>query len=1322
MIFLSKEVMEEIINLQPLEWQFEETNRLTIYLWGFDQNSNPHLVRFPDFPATCEIQLPDFVDGKPFQWTDDAMNDFVNFILFRRPAYAPFDYCPHLGKQLYYYQGDQKTQFITLYFHTLSSMWKCINLFRYGSGKTKEFRFKNKHSDYGTMSVNVWETKIPIVRKLLTAQNCNFNGWLQITGTHPLSRDDLEENNEGDVVVVEKDIMGNVIQHDTRQVFFQKSTFPKVREWVSNWRTLTMSAPEYKEFTVKPKLMGYDIEAYSDNHRIFPNKLNHAHCVFMISCVVQRAFEPETRVRYAIVFGRSNEIPQERLENCHIIEVDSEMDTILEFGRIMREQDPDLVLGYNILGFDYLYLNGRLGINLEQWPFMGRMPGNPTYLKSQNWSSGGYGFNSINELIMDGRVSVDMLPVIKRSKKLLRYNLDTVATEVLGRTKHDVTPTEMFLTFERQQETLDDYNEAIKTLPNMDAEMTDRFGRVIEDRLKFANDGLELISEELEKGKYIDKYVEGDLVPTAEFNDPSKGGIYNRHGKVNWCSTQLWELLCQIATDSIASMGNFPKEWGTINPEILGRYQAGVFIMTRVTYYCLIDSDLCIDLFEKENTWHSLTSMSEIAGVSIRDIMTRGQQIRTLSLIYDYAKKEGIVLTERDAPEIVFAGGFVFDVVPNKYDRVAVVDFNSLYPSIMDTYNVCYTTLVRPEHFDHFTTPQMIENVHVVKVPIPKDDDDYDLEDDDVNDIALETLANDDEGDQPKRKAMTANQKRAAIRRAHNGIRIDEEGKNYIHLYVKRPDCPECTACDDCNYIQEGRKNHKGCEGCPECMLSCVGPFDEDIAPPGNWPDLPGKCKGCKVCKRPRRTHCPDHVECCVKYNEAPNRRRGLIPKIVTALLDRRAAVRKLIPTYPKGHHMRIVFDGCQLALKVTANSVYGFLGVPRGKLPLLEGSVSITALGRGLTTSVADYVQTVHKLYVVYGDTDSVMFQLKELDPKLFNKIGRSLAAEISKCFIGILNLELEKVMKGVYICKKKYIGYVYTNDGTFLIDPTTKRPFLLIRGVVLARRDNARWLRNVYLELIHMILGENGTESTFIETMRYLVGEIKKLMSGQVHFEELVTVRGIGIYYKNDKYFMKMFADNLARKGKPAKPGERLGYIIHTPTNEMEEKYIGNRMILPEDYIESQDTTNPYHIDYLYYLEKQFQVTLDQIMWCTFNTEINAYTDIKFRPSKRCRFTGIQQPVKMMVRMIKAGHNIDKIVQSLEAIDNLDPRGPLLCQENEINNYEYPLIPERKIRIQVIPNHQDDRAKNTRRITIRRGPTNEKVENIPQAIKIFT
>ncbi len=53
----------------------------------------------------------------------------------------------------------------------------------------------------------------------------------------------------------------------------------------------------------------------------------------------------------------------------------------------------------------------------------------------------------------------------------------------------------------------------------------------------------------------------------------------------------------------------------------------------------------------------------------------------------------------------------------------------------------------------------------------------------------------------------------------------------------------------------------------------------------------------------------------------------------------------------------RAVLDGRQLALKVSANSVYGFTGALVGKMPCLAISATTTSYGRNMIESTRSWV-----------------------------------------------------------------------------------------------------------------------------------------------------------------------------------------------------------------------------------------------------------------------------------------------------------------------------------------------------------------------------
>ncbi|KAL1526185.1 hypothetical protein AB1Y20_014913 [Prymnesium parvum] len=72
-------------------------------------------------------------------------------------------------------------------------------------------------------------------------------------------------------------------------------------------------------------------------------------------------------------------------------------------------------------------------------------------------------------------------------------------------------------------------------------------------------------------------------------------------------------------------------------------------------------------------------------------------------------QRRGIGQSGRKKP--AYAGGLVLEPKKGFYDRyVFMLDFNSLYPSIVQEYNICYTTVTRP-------TPDMDGNMPMADVP-----------------------------------------------------------------------------------------------------------------------------------------------------------------------------------------------------------------------------------------------------------------------------------------------------------------------------------------------------------------------------------------------------------------------------------------------------------------------------------------------------------------------------------------------------------------------------------------------------------------------------
>jgi DNA polymerase delta subunit 1 len=121
----------------------------------------------------------------------------------------------------------------------------------------------------------------------------------------------------------------------------------------------------------------------------------------------------------------------------------------------------------------------------------------------------------------------------------------------------------------------------------------------------------------------------------------------------------------------------------------------------RLATYCLKDAQLPQRLMDKLSVLVNYIEMARVTGVPVSFLISRGQQIKVFSMILRKCRKEKLLvptLTKRGNPDSGYEGATVLDPIKAYYqDPIATLDFASLYPSIMQAYNLCYSTIVNPQ-------------------------------------------------------------------------------------------------------------------------------------------------------------------------------------------------------------------------------------------------------------------------------------------------------------------------------------------------------------------------------------------------------------------------------------------------------------------------------------------------------------------------------------------------------------------------------------------------------------------------------------------------
>ena len=164
--------------------------------------------------------------------------------------------------------------------------------------------------------------------------------------------------------------------------------------------------------------------------------------IIQIGTTVHVYGEKQASERHVFVVGTCEPIAGARV---HTFGGEGEM--LVAWSKFLREGiDPDVLLGYNVMGFDFQYIVERadeLGCRADVCT-LGRVAGRVCPYRTKMLSSSALGDNVLKYIEIEGRVVVDVMKVVQRDHKLDSYKLDSVAQHFTGERKNDVSPSEIF--------------------------------------------------------------------------------------------------------------------------------------------------------------------------------------------------------------------------------------------------------------------------------------------------------------------------------------------------------------------------------------------------------------------------------------------------------------------------------------------------------------------------------------------------------------------------------------------------------------------------------------------------------------------------------------------------------------------------------------------------------------------------------------------------------------------------------------------------------------------------------------------------------------
>ena len=386
--------------------------------------------------------------------------------------------------------------------------------------------------------------------------------------------------------------------------------------------------------------------------------------VTFIGSTFMKYGDEEPYMNHCIALNTCSDLP---VENSVLESYQTEKEVLLSWQKLIQRENPDIIIGYNIFGFDYMFMFKRAEENNCIEDFLKLSRNTNEICATKDRDTGKYkleestiqiasGQHDLKFIKINGRLQVDLYNFFRREENLTSYKLDYVAGHFIG-------------DFIKALDHTTSGETEIKTM-NMTGLLEGSFVHFEEigHSIDYYDNGAKF------KVTYVNKAdgkfkIEGIVNP-----DTTK--------KVRWC----------LAKDDVTPKDIFRMTNGSADDRAV------------IAKYCIQDCNLVHYLFNKADILTGFIEMSKICSVPINFLVMRGQGIKLTSYIAKKCREKRTLMPviEKGGLDDGYEGAIVLDPKCDLYldNPVACVDYASLYPSCMMSENFSHDSKVWSKEYD----------------------------------------------------------------------------------------------------------------------------------------------------------------------------------------------------------------------------------------------------------------------------------------------------------------------------------------------------------------------------------------------------------------------------------------------------------------------------------------------------------------------------------------------------------------------------------------------------------------------------------------------
>ena len=367
----------------------------------------------------------------------------------------------------------------------------------------------------------------------------------------------------------------------------------------------------------------------------------------------------ESELNHCICLGNTTNIEKKnQVIECY----NNEKDVLVAWANLIQKEDPDIIIGYNIFGFDYPFMYDRADENncILEFMKLSRYNGEVKEELDETsiiLASGAY---DLKYPKMEGRLQIDVFTYMRKEFILPSYKLDYVSSYLIS------DKVKSFTNY------VEEDDESIETCK---IETKNMKGITLNCFVHF-----EIINHS------NDLYENGKKFKVIELEDD--GFVIDGHLENVENETIQWGL----AKDDVT-----PQDIFRMTNE--GPNEKGI-----IAKYCIQDCNLVHQIFQKIDIMTTYIEMSKICSVPISFLMMRGQGIKLTSYIAKKCREKGTLmpLISKGSSWDMYEGAIVLEPKTNLYldNPVACVDYSSLYPSSIISENISHDSKVWTKTYD----------------------------------------------------------------------------------------------------------------------------------------------------------------------------------------------------------------------------------------------------------------------------------------------------------------------------------------------------------------------------------------------------------------------------------------------------------------------------------------------------------------------------------------------------------------------------------------------------------------------------------------------